>query len=491
METNIVNGVFCMNKKCKQKFLPTEISFLYCCDSCSRSRPATDERKIKVITTLNKLHNNLDKNNVPISDPEESKLNKRNKCIIRDQIRYKNNKVPCLTKIKEPTKPKETKKRYTPDGKEYFVYTYETIIKFFEMQSCTLILSKEEYEKDTTLRKFNIIASCGHIRQNFVFRPSCVIYTNFLCIACIKEQTVIQAAKNIKQNGIITTMMIENVGYNKIKQLIIHIFDVVRTRECCRADILIKPKNINNDKWLPIQLKITQKTISAGYHFNIGNDYKNMYMLLYCINDDILWLTNDSLGKAITSGKFKSKYDKYRLDNDKLCEKMLSIYNNVGEQLISLDTGNTPISITAQIEYQFVKLREKHIKFIKFEHTEIDGLVYDFKVDNKKVQEKVSSSKKIHLLKRFGSASAQIRVPYAQNDNDYYWLNINNTHTFYVIPEIILINHGYICTSMQPGKMVFCASNKKSWLKDYTFDYLTINDEINKQMLLKVLNLIK
>lgn len=46
-------------------------------------------------------------------------------------------------------------------------------------------------------------------------------------------------------------------------------------------------------------------------------------------------------------------------------------------------------SENARLEYEYVKLRESSINFLKFEHNELDGLVYDFKINGLKIQEKV------------------------------------------------------------------------------------------------------
>jgi hypothetical protein len=79
----------------------------------------------------------------------------------------------------------------------------------------------------------------------------------------------------------------------------------------------------------------------------------------------------------------------------------------------SFDILNTPTSYCQKQEQEYRKLRETKIHFIEFIYPNMEGTVYDFKIQEK-------------------------------GDNDFYWLNCKNGK-FYVIPESILIEK--VCVS--------------------------------------------
>jgi hypothetical protein len=70
-------------------------------------------------------------------------------------------------------------------------------------------------------------------------------------------------------------------------------------------------------------------------------------------------------------------------------------------------------------------------------------------------------------------------------DNDFYWLNCKDSSLFYVIPEYMLIEKGYIGNT--DGKLKsFVVSNtneKIFWTKDFKFDY----NNLDKEKLCKIL----
>ena len=123
----------------------------------------------------------------------------------------------------------------------------------------------------------------------------------------------------------------------------------------------------------------------------------------------------------------------------------------------------------------------------------MEGLVYDFKIGDKKIQEKVGgylhknvNSHHFSFSKMKGRIEGKRkRQTYEVGDCDFYWLNCKNTSKFYVIPESILIEKGYIGNSDGKIKSITISkTNKKTfWTEDYFFDY----DNLDKDKLCKIL----
>jgi hypothetical protein len=297
-----------------------------------------------------------------------------------------------------------------------------------------------------------------------------------------------------KIDGISTTALIEYNGFNLIKELCIDTFIIKRTRECCLADTLVKPIGNEDDVWLPMQLKVTQKLGDRAkqYKFYVEQKYKNMMILLICVDEKKIWLidgNNEIETQTISIGQHKSIYDKYQITD---LPKELTKWYTINDYNITFDKGNTPITPESQLEYEYVKHRESKINFIEFTNSEIDGLVYDFKIGDLKIQEKVCQyikDKQNWTVSIHKNNNKDIKKPYEKGDNDYYWFHINDKKKFYVVPESILIEKGYITVGKTRGKKSINISTNYMWLIDYCFDYDTINEPKNKKELLALLNL--
>ena len=117
----------------------------------------------------------------------------------------------------------------------------------------------------------------------------------------------------------------------------------------------------------------------------------------------------------------------------------------------------------------------------------MEGTVYDFKIGNLKLQEKVAKKDNEKELYRFSmckhNGGKEKNIQYDIGDNDFYWLNCDNKKTFFVIPEKILIEKGFIGNKNK--KILFKINIKNiSWIKEYMFDY----GNIDKDLLLNILN---
>jgi len=154
---------------------------------------------------------------------------------------------------------------------------------------------------------------------------------------------------------------------------------------------------------------------------------------------------------------------------------------------------DTPICVWQQREQIYRKYRDGKVDFINFDYDDMEGTVYDFKIGNLKIQEKVSQ---IHdgkywfkLCKNNGRIdNKQNQSQYDIGDNDFYWLNCDDKQTFFVIPEKMLIDRGLIGNNKK-NKILKITINKilhakSKWLQSYRFDY----ENIEKDRLLNILN---
>ena len=97
-------------------------------------------------------------------------------------------------------------------------------------------------------------------------------------------------------------------------------------------------------------------------------------------------------------------------------------------------------------------------------------------------------------LKRPSIVNGKINGKRAQQcydigDNDYYWLNADDKQLFYVFPEQILIEKGYIGYK---GKKQLKINPKETthngWIQPYKFNYNSIG-LFEKNRLLNILNI--
>jgi hypothetical protein len=266
-------------------------------------------------------------------------------------------------------------------------------------------------------------------------------------------------------------------------------FEIIKAFDGCLIDIILKPKNISEDNWIGIQIKTTNIR-HLTYSFHINNEYKNCLLLFYCCEDESMWLIPENIiqnQQKVSIGFNKSKYNIYKVTKDSIIDKLYELYNITSK--FKFDILNRPINIYQQREQEFRKYRETQIDFIKFDYYQMEGTTYDFKIKNYKIQEKVTKVNKENrylfcICKSNGVINKKINhIQYDIGDNDFYWLNCDNKKTFFVIPEKILIEKGFIGNKNK--KILFKIYIKNiSWIKDYMFDY----ENIDKDLLLNILH---
>lgn len=380
---------------------------------------------------------------------------------------------------------------------------YENIEKEFEKRKCTLLTSKEEHTEILNYSgshnyKLKYIASCGHEHIVFynVFKSR---GTGIICPNCKNKQIGDDKKEKIKNNEIskISTLEQEFGFIIKIKECLKDNFEIIKAFDGCKVDIIYRPISVKENKWVGIQVKTTGKR-HLTYSFHIQNEYNDCLLLLNCIEDDSTWLIPENIidnQKKISIGYNKSKYNMYKVSNETISERLLELYNITTQ--FEFDELNLPINFYQQREQEFRKYREEKIPFIQFNYDEMEGTVYDFKIDNFKIQEKVSMLSKKNTcnfclykhdyLRRIFNGKRKFKQ-YDIGDNDFYWLNSDNKRSFFVIPEKILIERGMVGNQSTKPKIQFKVTisnllhEKSKWLNDYMFDY----ENVDKDRLLQL-----
>jgi hypothetical protein len=381
-----------------------------------------------------------------------------------------------------------------------FKHSYEKIVNSFKNHNCELIYNEAKFNEIyiNADAKLEIKASCGHI-HSISYHKFNRNKEHIICQNCrykkLSEKQIIAYSeqKNYK-------LHLESNSVNFLENIISHSFEFKRTFEGCKADVAIKPKNINQDEWLGIQVKSTLNKIikknNVGYNFSICKEYENMITICIACQDKKLWIFENDDIKHIKSGltiREKSKYNKFEANKENLVNILLEKYLQLPK--FTFDELDTPLSTTVKLEYEYKKLRENKLEFISFINNEHQGEVFDFKIGNKKIQEKVSSLRNyeiemymFNLHKTCGIKNKngkRTRQNYKLGDCDIYWFHCKETTKFYVIPENILAEKGYVENSDgKPKNLIISKTNKKTfWTKDYLFDY----DNLDKDKLCKIL----
>ena len=362
------------------------------------------------------------------------------------------------------------------------MYDYhETCGRFLEF-NCRITDTKEEYEernKGLKFKKCNYIAACGHPHIVFI-NVFISRKTGRICPTCKHTENSLKKKEEIKDNKLknIKTEL-HCIDYFKS----VCNFDIHKAFDGCKADLIVRPKGKHgNDQWIGIQVKSTER--NNHYHFHLENNYFNLIILCICEEDKKMWLFPYEDIKSVSTLHIglKSKYKKYEVKPDTIDFILQEYYAKTPK--FTYEELDTPQSIYTQREKEFYRYRESKIDFLEFTYNEMEGLVYDFKIGNKKVQEKVGcydSDKHCYIfgMHKNNGVNKGVRKfqSYQLGDNDLYWLNCDNKETFYVFPEDVLIYKNYIGYSgnKKQLKININPTTHNEWTKPYTFTYSCID----------------
>lgn len=364
--------------------------------------------------------------------------------------------------------------------------SFEDIYNRFEKVGCELLTTLEEFVENhmTTYSNYRFKATCGHER-------SCILGNldltpDMLCKPCSLSKCIENQIKNAKTDGLSNSNICEYESLCFMKEMLGEEFDIEFMDEGCKVDMVIKPKNILDDEWFGIQMKSTNQSKNdekKSYRFNIDKvDYSDMILICTCVKDQKLWIVDTDFVKDLSAIEImeteSSKYYKFKVSLDEFVEKMKNLYDSHPKS--KLEILNIAKNASAQKEQEFKKLRESKLNMFKFEAPFRNYLVYDFKLNGFKVQEKVANSKEpgfqASLHKGNGNKKKQ---SYEKGDNDFYWIHLPDKERFYVIPEETLIINGFISDNGKEGKisLYINPSNKNQWTYEYLYSYEKLDIE--------------
>lgn len=336
--------------------------------------------------------------------------------------------------------------------------TYSDLVKEVESKGCKLNWDENDFE--TKYKNFksmiDIISTCGH--------ESCVQHSNFIykntgvvCKKCVINRTSVT----------MTARLIDN---NEQEYRVIHAFktfcqneiDFMICDDGTLADFAFRPSNFVDDIWLPVQVKTTNHQSHGIYKFHMNNKYKDIYLLLFSIEDQRIWLidgNNVDVDKtSISIGQYNSMFSKYEICANDLCFELRKIYSKKSEYIKSFEQINTPITEYCAREREFRAMRAEIFKNIQFTYPKIDNRVYDVVLNNCfKVQDKViceffqnktnKPNEKRAKPSWVVNMDRQKRNKYKKGDNHFYWLFLPDKKGAYVLPETVLIEHNIISSS--------------------------------------------
>jgi hypothetical protein len=127
---------------------------------------------------------------------------------------------------------------------------------------------------------------------------------------------------------------------------------------------------------------------------------------------------------------------------------------------------NISISKNYIKQQEFRQYREEKCNFLEFEYPTRHQLVYDFKINDKKIQEKtghITNNKEHQIQFNIQKSNGKNKqTPYQEGDNDFYWLHCPDKEHFLIIPEDYVIGTPSIFINFE---------NTGAWYNDFLFKY--------------------
>lgn len=373
---------------------------------------------------------------------------------------------------------------------------YNKIKACFDENGCTLITTLDEFEE---LRKLvrkqyyqyvriRFTGSCSH-ESSAVFTNFYLRKTGIICKACTIKNSIKLTKEATNSNEI------ESDGIEIIKEYLTPYYDVIRTKEGCLADIAIKQKSIQIDQWIPIQVKTTMNISHGMYSFTLNHkNYENMLIICVCISEKKIWVLpyNHINTKYKLNISVRSKYSKYLVTTDTIKTSVDTYLSDI--VYMTMDNTLMPISKFQQQEQVYVKRREQSIPFLRYEYPIIQNTCVDVIINGKKVQEKVlgyietKNALYCGLSANNGTINGKRQYRcYRLGENKYYWLHSSIDERFWIIPEQILYEKGYISNINETNRkrtLWFKSDDNvtNEWINSYLYSY----DAINRETLLKL-----
>lgn len=333
---------------------------------------------------------------------------------------------------------------------------FETLNERFNSKGCTLTTIKDDY---SCKERVDFIGKCGHQSNasinNFTHSDSGVY-----CKKCSDENR-----RNIQSKQGSSARELEYEGFLYLKEILEPHFDIIKTNEGCISDLCIRPKSTTNE-WLQIQTKTTKKPYKTAYCFQINkNVYNDCVIMCLAIDTKKIWIFDSQE----VNGKVKQTVSikKDGLHTEEILQKLNEYYKTT--RLFSSDDVLIPQSIYQKREHEYRIKREKMFPEITFEYPTIEGQKYDFIVNGYKFQEKVAG-------KRTGREEYYVSHMYSPNrtkkkyntykkgDCDFYWIWLDKTDRFFVIPEDAMIEHNIVETERERPTLHI---HENSWVRKF------------------------
>lgn len=311
--------------------------------------------------------------------------------------------------------------------------------EYFQSQGCVFL--------EKTGRRVRYIATCGHEHTS--------------CLDVFKTGS----SRKCRQCTIDSLRSSENDYHIQEAESFVHIskhlepiLEVKRTHEGCLADFLVRPWGTNDDAWMQVQLKTTQKAVNGtAYIFSLHKRYPGCIILCHCISDERFWVFRDYElpEKCLGIRGAKSKYARNEVHQSDLSTMLKGLYDTTCH--IPFDDAMIPVSQTQRIEYEYRLKREKFFNDVRFEYPTYEHRRYDFTVNGKKYQEKVATLKDGRYI---------FKSKYVLGDNDFYIVHIPDTDFWYCFPEDRLIEN-----QNTSGCITINLTKHQKWYQPYRHTY--------------------
>lgn len=255
---------------------------------------------------------------------------------------------------------------------------YKTLCDVFTSKNCQLLTTEEEFNNissELTAKKLKYIASCGH-EHEIIYRFFKNQNRGITCPKCMIKNGIEKRQVEYYTNNKLYGIKLEYDSILYFMNLIANNFTCIKAFDACRSDIIIKPKNIDENKYIGIQVKSTSKKNKDNlFSFCIGKtNYENLLLVCIALETKQIWILPYNNIKNITKINFKekSKYSNYEItEKNDINKIMLDYYNELPK--FEFDYLNKPISIFQQREQEYRKFREEKIKFLDFKYNDMEG----------------------------------------------------------------------------------------------------------------------
>lgn len=379
--------------------------------------------------------------------------------------------------------------------KKYHIYLpYSDMVQMLEKHGCKMLTTEEDflYNELNIFRPIEIIGSCGHKSEELFNDIPFKEGKDTPCKECreAKAAETRERLVNAETNRL-RVLEVEDEASKWIKDMLNDKFEVLITNEGCKADMAIRPLESSEDEWAMIQLKAAGKAKTEKYQDTFGfslkkNDYSDMIVVFTAKTANSIWIIDGEILKDLTGINLSlnrgTKYIDYKVPPEYFIHDVSELWKTPKIKKMPIQDIMKRQFKSVQNEDIYMHLRKSNIDFIEFEESR-NYESTDFVVNGFKVQEKLAYKDHGQYNLNLHKSKASKKVPYDKGDNDFYWIHLNDWRLFYVIPEAILIEQGYINGGSKNAKTHIGIYPKlynenpkdNTWMEEFVFDYHDID----------------